>query len=209
MSHLDIGVMSCLYTKHIIRVCPFPRTLSVRCQWRDMKQWEVQQGWMDSMVPSTPLPSQGSTLLWMRTQALLCMRRPLPLSLLVTPVTWMTGEWCTSGLAVGVSSYPCSPPQHPPLLLTLNGPSAPLTPITPRFSGDPQLENHNVNELLRPSFNITFQNQGFRDNSAFSSRDNSTFMPQATSEAWVTDDQPGRSVMVVCAFFQWQVCCYE
>lgn len=59
-----------------------------------------------------------------------------------------------------------------------------------RFSGDPQLENHNVNELLRPSFNITFQNQGFRDNSAFSSRENSSFMPQTTSEAWVTDDQP-------------------
>lgn len=40
-----------------------------------------------------------------------------------------------------------------------------LYTIFDRFIGDPNLENENVNMLVRPSFNMTFQNQGFRDTS--------------------------------------------
>lgn len=53
-----------------------------------------------------------------------------------------------------------------------------------RFARDPNLENANVNAMVHPSFNMTFQNQGFRDNSTFASRENSTFISQAPSEQW-------------------------
>ncbi|KAK7076790.1 hypothetical protein SK128_004224 [Halocaridina rubra] len=53
-----------------------------------------------------------------------------------------------------------------------------------RFNHDSRLENENVNEMVHPSFNMTFQNHGFRDNSAFPSRENSTFFAEASSQQW-------------------------
>ncbi|XP_068203842.1 protein bark beetle-like [Palaemon carinicauda] len=58
---------------------------------------------------------------------------------------------------------------------TTQSPPSYTTNIDTRFTHDPRLENENVNELVRPSFNMTFQNHGYRDNSAYPSRDNSSF----------------------------------
>ncbi|KAK4322844.1 hypothetical protein Pmani_006428 [Petrolisthes manimaculis] len=48
---------------------------------------------------------------------------------------------------------------------TQSPPGYSSTTLDNRFIGDPNLENENVNMLVRPSFNMTFQNQGFRDTS--------------------------------------------
>ena len=44
-----------------------------------------------------------------------------------------------------------------------------------RFANDPKLENENVNAMVQPTFDMTFHNHGFRDNSTFASMEGSTF----------------------------------
>ncbi|CAL4091082.1 unnamed protein product, partial [Meganyctiphanes norvegica] len=55
------------------------------------------------------------------------------------------------------------------------------TDVDQRFAQIPDLENANVNAMVHPSFDITFENHGFRDNSTMGgpTRDNSTFFSQA------------------------------
>lgn len=71
---------------------------------------------------------------------------------------------------------------------TTQSPPSYTTNIDARFTHDPRLENENVNELVHPSFNMTFQNHGFRDNSAYPSRDNSTFFHENSSQHWNGSD---------------------
>ncbi|XP_069174616.1 protein bark beetle isoform X1 [Procambarus clarkii] len=67
---------------------------------------------------------------------------------------------------------------------TTQSPPGYTSELDNRFSADPNLENANVNELVHPSFNMTFHNHGYRDNSTFASRENNTFNAEAPSQQW-------------------------
>ncbi|XP_042229688.1 protein bark beetle-like isoform X4 [Homarus americanus] len=67
---------------------------------------------------------------------------------------------------------------------TTQSPPGYTSELDNRFSADPNLENACVTELLHPSFNMTFQNHGFRDNSSFNSRENGTFTAEARAQQW-------------------------
>ncbi|XP_069940275.1 protein bark beetle isoform X3 [Cherax quadricarinatus] len=89
--------------------------------------------------------------------------------------------------SISKSNFNSSMEEDPSFVVYEETPQSPpgyTSELDNRFSADPNLENANVNELVHPSFNMTFQNHGYRDNSTFTSRENSTFIAEAPSQQW-------------------------